>query len=684
MVNAPQERQLTIEEFIQDSNGFLANARGVVHIGANAGQERDIYGALGLSVVWVEALPDVYRQLCEHVACYPDQKAFSYLLTDEDGTEYDFGIANNGGQSSSIFDFADHKEIWPEVGYTGSIKLKSRTFQTMAESEGLDLSAYDALVMDVQGAELLVLKGMGDLVDGFKWIRCEAADFEIYAGCCQLKDLDDYLLPRGFERVKAWRCAGKPDLGYAYEALYQRKGVTGEAPTNRFGWLAGRARNRYSQFGEDGIIEAIFEKIGAANRWCVECGAVDGLFFSNTRKLIEEGWNSLQIEGDPKQAEKLAERYENWDHDDGDVYVVQQYVTDFEDIFPGFLVPRDLDLLVIDVDGQDYHLWNRLLNYQPRVVVCEFDPAADADFIPEIGGPGLSGVNAIIKLGVGKLYTPVCKTWCNVVFVRNDLAHLVEDEAFAAEVSGEKQLVKVAAVASTPRLGFLTHADCVLQALAPFQIPLLRGEGAYWSQTLTRAIERALQLPVDYVLTLDYDTVFNQSDVARLVLALHDNPEYDIAVSMQQQREGGYLLATTDGEVNMNQSLVPITRGQFALTLIRRSVFEKLALPWFKETPGPDGRWNEGRIDADIGFWQNCIESGVKVGLAMDVVVGHLELMITWPNLDRLPHYQHVNAWRESQMAPPAEAFSRARLVERAIAAQEPEKALAAALNMGD
>jgi FkbM family methyltransferase len=224
-VAAPVDDE-AVREFYQQwerqTNAFLLNVRGVVHIGAHAGQERDLYGSRRLPVVWVEALPDVYRHLCDRVAWYPDQRAFNYLLTDEDGKEYDFGVANNGGQSSSIFAFADHRKIWPHVHYTHSLKLQSATFKAMVEREAIDLRGHDALVMDVQGTELLVLRGMGDLLDSFNYIRSEAADFEIYKDCCQLKDLDDYLVPRGFRRVRTWRAAGRQDVGYAYEVLYAR------------------------------------------------------------------------------------------------------------------------------------------------------------------------------------------------------------------------------------------------------------------------------------------------------------------------------------------------------------------------------------------------------------------------------------------------------------------------------
>ena len=76
-----------------------------------------------------------------------------------------------------------------------------------------------------------------------------------------------------------------------------------------FRWLEDRAYNVYSQFGEDGILAAIFEKLGTRNKWVLECGASDGVFFSNSRKLIEEGWFGVLVEADPAQFEKLTALY---------------------------------------------------------------------------------------------------------------------------------------------------------------------------------------------------------------------------------------------------------------------------------------------------------------------------------------------------------------------------------------
>lgn len=212
----------TTAQWIEETNAFLCGARGVVHIGANSGQECHLYSQMELPAIFVEALDGPFKTLTERIRRYPDQRAFQYLLTDVDDKEYVFHVANNQAQSSSIFEFADHVKIWPDVHFVRTVKLKSTTFKTMVEREEIGLGCFDALVMDVQGAELLVLKGMGELLDGFRFIRAETADFEVYKGCCQMKDLDEYLAPRGFTRVKTIQADGSFGLGYAYEAIYER------------------------------------------------------------------------------------------------------------------------------------------------------------------------------------------------------------------------------------------------------------------------------------------------------------------------------------------------------------------------------------------------------------------------------------------------------------------------------
>ena len=217
------ERQKLVDEWEEKTNAFLSQAHGVIHVGANTGQERDIYEKFGILVIWIEPLNGIFEALTKNIAHYSKQIAYQALITHVDGEVYSFGVSNNEAQSSSIFPFADHKQIWPDVDYIGFTEQTSTTLKTLIEEEQIPMSVFDALVMDVQGAELLVLKGAGEYLERFKWIRAETADFELYQGCCQLKDLDEYLIPRGFERVELWIGAKKLGVGSTYEALYRRK-----------------------------------------------------------------------------------------------------------------------------------------------------------------------------------------------------------------------------------------------------------------------------------------------------------------------------------------------------------------------------------------------------------------------------------------------------------------------------
>lgn len=209
--------------WVDQTNRFLRQVKGVIHVGANSGQERKLYAGHALPVVWVEPIPEVYNRLQTNLADYPKQQGFNYLITDVDGQDYPFHISNNSGQSSSIYDLKEHSNLWPDVYYLASTRMQSTRLDTMFQREGLNISDYDTLVMDTQGSELLVLQGMGALLDGIKWIRTEAADCEMYEGSCQIKDLDEFLIPKGFQRVQTDRGKWLPGLGGCYELLYVKK-----------------------------------------------------------------------------------------------------------------------------------------------------------------------------------------------------------------------------------------------------------------------------------------------------------------------------------------------------------------------------------------------------------------------------------------------------------------------------
>jgi len=209
--------------FQPEQDRFLKKVSGVIHIGANSGQERETYEKLGLNVIWVEAIPDVFDELAANIESYPAQRAFCYLLTDRDGAGYDFKIASNSGQSSSIFDLALHRDIWPEIDYVATISLTSTAFSTMIERERVDLAQYEALVLDTQGSELLVIKGAGDLIRRFRYIKTEAADFEAYKDGCLLAELKAYLAQHGFVLIAKRDFAKRESGGVCCDVVFERR-----------------------------------------------------------------------------------------------------------------------------------------------------------------------------------------------------------------------------------------------------------------------------------------------------------------------------------------------------------------------------------------------------------------------------------------------------------------------------
>src|SRR5665213_2161518 len=145
--------------------------------------------------------------------------------------------------------------------------------------------------------------------------------------------------------------------------------------------LSAYAKDITSQDGEDGIIARIFEIIGAENRWCLELGALNGTHHSNTHALIRDaGWSALLIEADVTYFKKLAELYADTPH----VHAVNAFVSfegahSLDALCRQAGMPRDFDLLVLDIDGNDYHLWDSLAEFSPRAVCIEFNQSIPND-----------------------------------------------------------------------------------------------------------------------------------------------------------------------------------------------------------------------------------------------------------------------------------------------------------------
>jgi hypothetical protein len=169
-------------------------------------------------------------------------------------------------------------------------------------------------------------------------------------------------------------------------------------------------RTVHSQSGEDGVISWAFEIIGERSKWCVEFGAWDGVYLSNACNLIRNaGWSAVMIEGDPKRCAEIETN-----HPDRSKVIALQRMVGFEgdDRLDAILattpVPRDFDLLMIDVDGVDWHIWEAVVAYRLRVVMIEFNgQVPNAVNFVQARDPNISegsSLAAMIELGRAKGY----------------------------------------------------------------------------------------------------------------------------------------------------------------------------------------------------------------------------------------------------------------------------------------
>lgn len=182
-----------------------------------------------------------------------------------------------------------------------------------------------------------------------------------------------------------------------------------------------------SQNGEDGVIEKIFEIIGEESRSCVELGALNGTHDSNVWSLMKKkGWTGVLIEADRTYFEKLQKEYINLDR----AHCVNAFVSfagedSLDRIFAHTSLPHMFDLFSLDIDGNEYHLWESLSNYRPRVMVVEFNPSIPNEiaFIQPRDMQIFQGssLRALVELGKRKGYELVAANKTNAFFVLKEL-----------------------------------------------------------------------------------------------------------------------------------------------------------------------------------------------------------------------------------------------------------------------
>jgi hypothetical protein len=192
---------------------------------------------------------------------------------------------------------------------------------------------------------------------------------------------------------------------------------------NKNAWLAQYVGNVHSQSGEDGIIGKILSLLPERDRHCVEFGAWNGLHYSNTKRLIdEEDYSALLIEASESRFRELEKNYK-----DNPKVIAQNQMVGWEDsdCLDGILsrvnFPLDFDLLSVDIDGNDYHVWKAIKKYRPKLVVIEFNPTipTEVEYVQRADPRVTRGCSlmSLCQLAKDKEYELVCVQPYNAFFV---------------------------------------------------------------------------------------------------------------------------------------------------------------------------------------------------------------------------------------------------------------------------
>ncbi|WP_198285080.1 FkbM family methyltransferase [Solidesulfovibrio carbinoliphilus] len=208
--------------------------RGVIHIGAHEGRELAAYRAMGASpVLFIEANPAVAARLERNVAGEPD--VFVAVCAATDGAAETATLhVTSMDQSSSLLPLGEHLALYPGIVETDAITVPAVSLDALLDRLGLDPAAFNLINIDIQGAELVALRGAAATLPRIEAINAEINYRELYQGCVLSHQLDAFLAGFGFVREAAV-CPYDPSWG---DALYVRRSILSMADLGQNGRFA--------------------------------------------------------------------------------------------------------------------------------------------------------------------------------------------------------------------------------------------------------------------------------------------------------------------------------------------------------------------------------------------------------------------------------------------------------------
>jgi predicted SAM-dependent methyltransferase len=231
----------------------------------------------------------------------------------------------------------------------------------------------------------------------------------------------------------------------------------------------------------------------------------------------------------------------------------------------------------------------------------------------------------------------------------------LEGHKAAEKEPRQSTTIKLGAYLTLPRYEAVASRSLIEQSLRQLKIELTTSQGVFWGQCMQRMFTKAVADGVDWILSLDSDSLFTAEQLSQLMDILASNPHIDALAALQCRRGSPYPLLTTgsgvdDQAIEISNQPFKVTTAHFGLTLIRVDALRDVDKPWFYAKPEDDGNWGDERMDDDIWFWHQWRKAGKTIYVAPSVSIGHLEETVVQFNDAMEPEHMYVQQWREQYL----------------------------------
>ena len=222
----------------------------------------------------------------------------------------------------------------------------------------------------------------------------------------------------------------------------------------------------------------------------------------------------------------------------------------------------------------------------------------------------------------------------------------IKPESVAAEKSVQ---VKIAAYMTLARYVAAAPRAIIETALKPFKIGLTTTQGVFYGQCMQRMFNKAIEHGIDWILTLDSDSLITPQHVSDLMDEFANHPEADAMAALQCRRGKPHPLMTVgrSEEVETTGEPIKATTAHFGMTLIRVDALKTVPKPWFVSEPDADGEWGDERLDDDIWFWHQWRLANKTIYVTPRVSIGHMDEMVNVFDDQLKPQTMYFDEWRQ-------------------------------------